>query len=265
MITREIKKLGFKFSAREDLTEYGNFWEYQKLQTAAKYMGEDGRIFPFYFAPVIVAFDSARKILPMRYQVFPSDPRYKSDPKNLSLFNARKDTLLKDGGLWKNLFGKNHGLLAFECFYEWVEVKDLVQAGVVTLKEVKEFFEKTELRKKTRALENGKKYKPSKTALLNPMERKIEISFSPGKDFMWAPVIYDIRRVDNFDMYSFALLTDDPPPEVQAAGHDRCPIFIKEENIDAWLNPQGKSNQELMNILSDLEPAYFKHSLPKAA
>ena len=30
--------------------------------------------------------------------------------------------------------------------------------------------------------------------------------------------------------------TDDPPLEIAEAGHDRCPVPIKPENIDAWLN-----------------------------
>ena len=41
------------------------------------------------------------------------------------------------------------------------------------------------------------------------------------------------------DLYSFAAITDDPEPEVAAAGHDRTIINIKPEHVDAWLNPQG--------------------------
>ncbi len=39
------------------------------------------------------------------------------------------------------------------------------------------------------------------------------------------------------DLLSFAAITDDPEPEVAAAGHDRTIINIKLEHVDAWLNP----------------------------
>jgi putative SOS response-associated peptidase YedK len=39
------------------------------------------------------------------------------------------------------------------------------------------------------------------------------------------------------DLYSFAAITDDPPAEIAAAGHDRCIIALKDENVDAWLAP----------------------------
>ena len=59
---------------------------------------------------------------------------------------------------------------------------------------------------------------------------------------------YDVRRVPvvaweegGESLDSFAAITDEPPAEVAAAGHDRCIIPIKEENIDAWLNPDPKN------------------------
>jgi hypothetical protein len=42
---------------------------------------------------------------------------------------------------------------------------------------------------------------------------------------------------DQPDLLSFAAITDDPPPEVVAAGHDRCIVPINPENVEAWLNP----------------------------
>jgi len=39
------------------------------------------------------------------------------------------------------------------------------------------------------------------------------------------------------DLLSFTAITDEPPQEIAAAGHDRCIIPIKPENIDAWLDP----------------------------
>jgi putative SOS response-associated peptidase YedK len=49
------------------------------------------------------------------------------------------------------------------------------------------------------------------------------------------------------DLLSFAAITDEPPPEVSAAGHDRCIVPIKPENIDAWLNPNANVDRQLRN------------------
>ncbi|WP_254063367.1 SOS response-associated peptidase family protein [Rhodanobacter sp. L36] len=43
---------------------------------------------------------------------------------------------------------------------------------------------------------------------------------------------------DDPDFYTFATITDDPPLEVVEAGHDRCPVPIHEDDIDAWLDPK---------------------------
>ena len=56
-------------------------------------------------------------------------------------------------------------------------------------------------------------------------------------------------------------LTDEPPPEVAAAGHDRCIILIKPENINAWLNPDPKNLPALYAILDDRERPYYENRL----
>ena len=50
------------------------------------------------------------------------------------------------------------------------------------------------------------------------------------------------------DLLSFAAITDEPPPEVAAAGHDRCIVPIKPENIDAWLNPHASNLKRCMRF-----------------
>lgn len=63
------------------------------------------------------------------------------------------------------------------------------------------------------------------------------------------------------DLLSFAAITDEPPPEVAAAGHDRCVIPIKAEHVDRWLNPGASSPDELQAILDDRERPYYEHRL----
>ncbi len=66
-------------------------------------------------------------------------------------------------------------------------------------------------------------------------------------------------------LLSFAAVTDEPPPEIAAAGHDRVIINIKEENVTAWLNPKGRSDAELQAILADPQRPYYEHKVSKAA
>lgn len=63
------------------------------------------------------------------------------------------------------------------------------------------------------------------------------------------------------DLRSFAAITDDPPPEVAAAGHDRCIVSIKPENVDRWLQPNPERLDEQMAILEDPVRAYYEHRL----
>jgi putative SOS response-associated peptidase YedK len=63
------------------------------------------------------------------------------------------------------------------------------------------------------------------------------------------------------DLLSFAAITDEPPPEVAAAGHDRCIIPIKEEHVDAWLNPDPAELAKQYAILDDRDRPYYEHQL----
>jgi putative SOS response-associated peptidase YedK len=63
------------------------------------------------------------------------------------------------------------------------------------------------------------------------------------------------------DLYSFAAVTDDPPQEVAATGHNRCIISIKPENVGEWLNPAGVSQSRLEAILSDRQRPFYQHRI----
>jgi putative SOS response-associated peptidase YedK len=65
-------------------------------------------------------------------------------------------------------------------------------------------------------------------------------------------------------LLSFAAITDEPPAEVAAAGHDRMIINLKPEHLDAWLSPQGRSLDELQKILSDRQMPYYEHQVMAA-
>jgi putative SOS response-associated peptidase YedK len=62
------------------------------------------------------------------------------------------------------------------------------------------------------------------------------------------------------ELLSFAAITDEPPPEVAAARHDRCIIPIKPEHVDAWLDPRGDLSA-MQAILDDRERPFYEHRL----
>ena len=63
------------------------------------------------------------------------------------------------------------------------------------------------------------------------------------------------------DLLSFAAITDEPPPEIEAAGHNRCPIPISPEHIDAWLKPDASNLAAQYAILDDRPRPYYEHQL----
>jgi putative SOS response-associated peptidase YedK len=67
------------------------------------------------------------------------------------------------------------------------------------------------------------------------------------------------------ELCGFAAITDEPPADVAAAGHDRCIINLKPEHIEVWLKPQGRTTGELQDILSDRAIPVFQHEALQAA
>jgi len=98
-------------------------------------------------------------------------------------------------------------------------------------------------------------------------EKKLELHFQPeGADLMRVACLQAVwQGPDGKKLPSFALVTDEPPPEVKAAGHDRCPINLRPENVQAWLTPEGRSEGELQTLLSERQPQYYGHEVMKAA
>jgi putative SOS response-associated peptidase YedK len=63
------------------------------------------------------------------------------------------------------------------------------------------------------------------------------------------------------DLGSFAAVTDEPPAEIAATGHQRCIISLREENVAEWLNPQHVDTARLEQILSDRQAPYYEHRI----
>jgi len=63
------------------------------------------------------------------------------------------------------------------------------------------------------------------------------------------------------DLCSFAAITDEPEPEVAAAGHDRTIINLKPEHLDAWLSPNPSQLVTLQALFDDKRHPYYEHRI----
>ncbi len=177
----------------------------------------DFRIFPGHYAPVMIEREGQRLLVPMRYQC--RLPGWtEADEKNKpGTYNARRNNL---ENAWRKLFGRQHGVMVATSFFENVPRHRVEQ----------------------RELGPGE-----------PLENNVlEFRPQPPQDMLVACLWSFTKGTDEEgDLFSFAAITDDPPPESAAAGHDRCIIPIREENLDAWLNPDPNDLAALYAILDD--------------
>lgn len=178
---------------------------------------EDGRFFPGWWVPVLVFEHGQRIVRPMRYQCRPAGKPAEHDRRFPGTYNARRDSL---GGYWKGLFGRSHGLVAIDAFYENVRQPD-------GKNQVLEF--------RPRAAER--------------QEMLVACLWS-----RWV-------GPDGDELLSFAAITDEPPPEIAAAGHDRCIVPIRREHVQAWLDPDPKDLAAQQAILDDRERPTYEHRL----
>jgi putative SOS response-associated peptidase YedK len=190
----------------------------------------DSRIFPQWYAPVLVMEDGQLVVKPMRYQCRPAGKPAFYDKKYPGTYNARRDNLQ---GFWKGLYGYSHGIVVMNSFFENVKRH----------------------RAEGRDLAAGEQ----------PANVVLEFKPRPQQDMLVACLWSRWTGEGQPDLLSFAVITDEPPPEVAAAGHDRCPVPIKPENLQAWLNPDASNLAALERILNDRARPYYEHRWQKAA
>lgn len=222
--------------------------------------GEKGRIFPNAFTTVVASKPQGRYVLPMRYQLWP--PNQTNDPQRLSLYNARLDRLQTP--FWRPLFMARHGLIVIDCFYEWVKVGDLLKAGQISDAEIRSLLERKTLERKEKIDRSGKRYRLTQAEKLPFEERKVIISFSPSADgqTLLVPVLWAERQVNSgVKLRSFAVITKDPPAEVAAAGHHRCPVILSDAEAAHFLNCFDCDAKAMFNLLETAAAPTLVHRL----
>ncbi len=69
---------------------------------------------------------------------------------------------------------------------------------------------------------------------------------------------------DNTKLLSFAALTDEPPAEVAAAGHDRMIVNLKPESLEAWLTPAVRADADLQRLLENRQQQHYEYEIEAA-
>lgn len=88
-----------------------------------------------------------------------------------------------------------------------------------------------------------------------------EFQLTPSQNMLVACLWSRREAPGEESLLSFAAITDEPPIEIAAAGHDRCIVPIQPANIDAWLNPKAGDVSALSAILDDRPRPYYEHRM----
>ncbi|BFI96227.1 MAG: hypothetical protein RSP_17370 [Rhodanobacter sp.] len=201
----------------------------EQAQEAATEHDGFTRVWPGHFCPLLIRDPETgeRKVVPARYRCRLVGWTEADEKKKPGTYNARMDSLKT---AWRGIFGYFHGVVVARRFFESVLLHDNQQ----------------------RALAPGEK------------EQNIEIVFSPEpQQEMLLACLYRYVEPEGGEggYYTFAAVTRDPPPEVLAAGHNRCVIPLRPENVDAWLDPDPKNLSAQFAILEDPIDAFYQHQI----
>lgn len=184
--------------------------------------GTNARIYTGHYVPVMISEGGKRVLKPMRYLCRPEGMPADFDEKFPGCYNARRDSLT---GFWRHQFGHTQGVVVASAFFENVKVH----------------------RYERRPLQPGER----------EANAVLEFRPEPPEDLLLA-CIWSRWSAPGFpDLLSFALITEDPPSEVALAGHDRCVVTIRRQDLDAWLNPEPNDMTTQHAILDGRLRPYF--------
>ena len=182
-----------------------------------------GLIFPNTFAPILVQGGDGLELRPMRYRCRPARLEGKLDGLLNGAHVARRDSL---EGTWRDEFGISHGVVAAESFFASVAQHRLEQ----------------------RALARGQGL------------GAVEFKFTPlPAQPLYLPCIWaHWERPGEPDLWSFAVVVDTAPVDLQAAGQDWGPVALKRENVAAWLNPDPADLKACYALLDERPGLRFR-------
>lgn len=188
----------------------------------------DVLVHPMNYAPVLLQTERGRMLTAMRYHCRLAGKPASIDRQLPTLYNARK-TSLEDW--WASVFGSKHAVFVITGFRENVKRHDMEHRNLAPGEEAE----------------------------------NIVLQFRPrdGHD-MLVPCVWDHWQQGQESLNSFALITDEPPEEVAAAGHDRCPINLTRLAAEAWLAPHSATRSALFDLLEQQQRPYYEKVLAAA-
>ena len=190
----------------------------------------DDRIFPMMYAGVVIRQNGQNLLTPMRYHCRPLGKPAFYDKKFPGLYNARRDNLER---FWGEQFGHHHAVMVVDSFFENVAL-------------------------------HVKEHRPLRAG---ETAQNVVLQFTPNppQPMTIACLWSHWSEPGQPDVRGFAAITDDPPADVAAAGHDRCIINLRPEHVGSWLAPEKHSRAELQDILSDHAVSTYEHAALQAA
>jgi putative SOS response-associated peptidase YedK len=183
----------------------------------------DARIFPFNYAPLVINEDGRNKVILARYHCRPAGKPANYDQRYDGLYNARRDSL---EGFWKGLFTKHHAVMLIKSFYENVALHNV----------------------------EHRELKPDE----KPQNVVLHFNPKPMQTMMVACLWSRWEGKGEPTLDSFAAITDEPPPEIAAAGHDRVVITLKPEHAAAWLSANADA-AAYYRLFDDRQRPVFEH------
>ena len=183
----------------------------------------DARIFPFNYAPIVINENGANKIILARYHCRQAGKPVSIDRQFDGLYNARRDNLEK---FWKTQFTHHHAIMLINSFWENVSLHH---------------YEHRELKEGEAA-------------------KNIVLHFNPNPPQLMAVACLwsHWEGKEGEPLNSFAAITDEPPPEIAAAGHDRVVITLKHDYVNSWLLG-GQDAANYYQMFDDRERPLFEH------
>jgi putative SOS response-associated peptidase YedK len=226
-VDTDLKKLANRFDAKINEKSFDHFSRMEKMDpNKYKYVyEEDKRIFSKVWAPIICNVRGQREIRPMRYQLLPHfcpTDKYMRTDENTGKQIEIKNTF---NARLDSLMKARAWQKPFMRFHAMLPVK--------------KFYEWVP--------RNG---------------HKALIEFFPEEqEYMLVPCLYDNWYSEDKTeiIQSFAIITDDPRPEIEQMGHDRTPISLNEENLQKWLNPTQSDLEDVINVLKSPNHAQYGH------
>ena len=189
----------------------------------------DNRVFPMVYASVIIQQEGENILTPMRYGCRPAGKPAFYDKKFPGTYNSRRDNL---EGFRSEQFGHHHAVMVADRFFENVQLH------------VKE----------RRELGEGEK------------SQNVVLQFTPNppQSLLIACLWSHWTGPNEPDVRGFAAITDEPPPDVALAGHDRCIINLQAEQR-AWLTPEKRDIKDLQAILDDRAVSTYAYAYAYAS